>query len=117
MQTAFEAELRQRQKVGTTVEYRNLCVRTVELVLVRNRPRHDADEFVARVRAHAQKIIRMNGQMASDDGTVQVFEVYAVFGCRDDRWKLKEVVQPATGRRFVADENIDESAVKTISST
>ena len=49
---------------GVTVEFRNLCVRKVELILVRNFTDNAQDEFVARVRAHAQKILRRNGQVS-----------------------------------------------------
>ena len=39
-------------------EYRNLCVRKVELLLVRNYADNTRDEFTVRISAHAQQIIR-----------------------------------------------------------
>ena len=61
---------------GLAVEFRNLCVRKVELVLVRNFADKTQDDFIARVRAHAQKILRRGGQVSRQDEDVVPFEQY-----------------------------------------
>ena len=48
----------QRQASGVTIEYRNLCVRKAELILVRNFSDRAKDEFTVRISAHAQRIVR-----------------------------------------------------------
>src|SRR5581483_10341915 len=45
------------QARGVRIEYRNLCVRKVEIVHVNNRDDRRLDEFTARINAHAQTII------------------------------------------------------------
>jgi hypothetical protein len=45
------------------VEYRNLCVRKAELILVRNFTDIAKDEFSVRISAHAQKIVRKGYQI------------------------------------------------------
>jgi predicted lipid-binding transport protein (Tim44 family) len=101
-------ELRSRQAEGASVEFRNLCVRKVELVLVRNYSDNTQDEFTARITAHAQQIVRRNGQVASEQPYVTPFEQYWTFGRLDGQWKLKEVEPPAKGREMVGQENVDE---------
>ena len=61
---AFKERCR-RHGAGIKAEFRNLCVRKVELILVRNFADKTQDEFVARVRAHAQRILRRNGQASA----------------------------------------------------
>jgi len=51
-------QIRQRQPDGVRVEYRNLCVRKAELILVRNFTDSSKDEFTVRIDAHAQKMVR-----------------------------------------------------------
>ena len=48
------------------MEYRNLCVRKVELLLVRNFADNTRDEFTVRISAHAQRIIRKGDQTMSE---------------------------------------------------
>ena len=104
----LKEELRSRQAQGASIEFRNLCVRKVELVLVRNYSDKAQDEFTARISAHAQQIVRRGGQVASEQPYVTPFEQYWTFGRLDDQWKLKEVEPPAKGLQMVALENVDE---------
>jgi predicted lipid-binding transport protein (Tim44 family) len=103
-------QIRQWQLGGITVEYRNLCVRKVEIVLVRNFEEQARDEFTVRINAHAQKIVRKGGSTQSEDRYVMPFEDYWTFGRLDRQWKLKEVLPPAAGKERIADENIDEDS-------
>ena len=104
----LKEEIRSRQAEGAAIEFRNLCVRKVELVLVRNYSDKSQDEFTARITAHAQQIVRRNGQVASEQPYVTPFEQYWTFGRLDNQWKLKEVEPPAKGREMVGQENVDE---------
>jgi predicted lipid-binding transport protein (Tim44 family)/uncharacterized membrane protein YgcG len=95
---------------GLSVEYRNLCVRKAELILVRNFTDPGRDEFTVRISAHAQKFIRKGSQILSGQQYVTPFEEYWTFGRRDGAWKLKEVLPPARGEKLIAEENVDEES-------
>ena len=112
----LKEELRSRQAEGASIEFRNLCVRKVDLVLVRNYSDRSKDEFTARITAHAQQVVRRNGQVVSEQPYVTPFEQYWTFGRMDDQWKLKEVEPPATGLAMVGEENVDEGVSRRNSS-
>jgi predicted lipid-binding transport protein (Tim44 family) len=95
---------------GTNVEYRNLCVRKAELILVRNFTNPAKDEFTVRISAHAQKIVRKGNHILSEQQYVTPFEEYWTFGRLDEVWKLKEVLPPAQGERLITEENVDEES-------
>jgi predicted lipid-binding transport protein (Tim44 family) len=103
-------QIRQWQSDGLKVEYRNLCVRKAELILVRNFTDSSKDEFTVRIDAHAQKMVRRGDRMFSEQKYVTPFEEYWTFGRMDDRWKLKEVLPPGRGKKMVAEENVDEES-------
>lgn len=103
-------EMKTRREKGIAIEYRNLCVRKVELILVRNDADPVDDEFTVRISAHAQKVVRRGGTAVSQDADVTPFEEYWTFGRQERRWKLKEVLPPARGREYVSAENIDHAA-------
>jgi len=108
--SALQEQIRERQASGVTVEYRNLCVRKAELILVRNFSDRTKDEFTVRISAHAQRIIRKGDRVLSEQPYVTPFEEYWTFGRLDEQWKLKEVLPPARGKTLIADENIDEDS-------
>jgi predicted lipid-binding transport protein (Tim44 family)/uncharacterized membrane protein YgcG len=95
---------------STTLEFRNLCVRKVELVLVNNYADNSRDEFVVRIRAHAQKIMKRNGAVLQKDDDVTPFEQYLTFGRLSNQWKLKEVVNTNASQNLVNRENVDEES-------
>jgi len=95
---------------GRAVEYRNLCVRKVDLVLVRNFSDNTQDEFVARISAHAQRIITKNGAVLHQDKYVSPWDEYWTFGRLDTKWKLKEVLPPAQGKELIGQENVDQDS-------
>jgi predicted lipid-binding transport protein (Tim44 family) len=103
-------QLRQWRMDDIKVEYRNLCVRKVEIVLVRNFAERSRDEFTVRVSAHAQKIVRKGGLNQHEDRYVTPFEDYWTFGRLDEQWKLKEVLPPTEGKKRMAEENVDEDS-------
>ena len=104
-------ELDGRQARGLRTEYRNFCVRKVEIALVRNFNDNSRDEFTARISAHAQVIVRRaDGSEARHDADVTVFIEFWTFGWLDGQWKLKEVLPPAAGQNLLQKENADEGS-------
>ncbi|MFB3893466.1 MAG: Hint domain-containing protein [Phycisphaerae bacterium] len=95
---------------ATAVEYRNLCIRKVELILVRNFADNARDEFTVRISAHAQKVITRAGAVVSRDEDVAPFVQYWTFGRLDGQWKLKEVLPDATGQAMIGQENLDQDS-------
>ncbi len=106
----LKEEIARNKADDITTEFRNLCVRKVELILVRNFTDKGRDEFVARVRAHAQKIMRRQGQVVRQDEDVVPFEQYVTMGRLDNRWKLKEILTAAAGQAAVKEENLDQDS-------
>jgi len=106
----LRAELTRRRELGVSVEYRNLCVRKVELVLIRNQADDRMDEFTTRISAHAQKILKRGGREVSRDPYVSPFVQFWVFGRLDGQWKLKEILPEGTGRQAISMENIDQDS-------
>ena len=103
-------EISRRRQAGTTIELRNLCVRKVELILVRNFHDNTQDEFTVRISAHAQRIIRGHATVISQEDDVTPFEEYWTFGRQAGQWKVKEVLLPAAGAAAVKAENVDEDS-------
>ena len=106
----LRTQLGRWKKEGLSGEYRNLCVRKVELLLVRNFADNTQDEFTVRISAHAQKIIRKGEKVISEEAYVTPFEEYWTVGRLDGQWKLKEILPPGRGKREVTMENVDEDS-------
>ena len=103
-------EISRRHQAGTTIEYRNLCVRKVELILVRNFHDNTQDEFTVRISAHAQRILHNSDAVISAEDDVTPFEEYWTFGRQAGKWKVKEVLPTAKGAAAVNAENVDEDS-------
>ncbi len=95
---------------GIRVEYRNICVRKTDLLLVRNFADNAKDEYTVRISAHAQRIIIKGGEVESQQEYVTPFEEYWTFGRLGNQWKLKEVLPPSSGKKRMAVENIDQDS-------
>jgi predicted lipid-binding transport protein (Tim44 family) len=95
---------------GLSQEYRNLCVRKVELVLVRNFSDNSRDEYTVRISAHAQQVTRKGGQVTYRDEFVSPITEFWTFGRLDNLWKLKEALPPGKGEALVREENLDEDS-------
>ena len=106
----LRTQIQQWQKQGLKVEYRNLCVRKAELILVRNFADNSKDEFAVRISAHAQRISQRGPQIMSQQEYVTPFEEYWTFGRLDNQWKVKEVLPPGRGKKMLAQENVDEES-------
>jgi len=102
--------LQQWQMEGMNIEYRNLCVRKAELILIRNYADPAKDEFIVRISAHAQKIFCKGNRILSRQPYVTPFEEYWTFGRLDQVWKLKEVLPPSQGEQMISEENLDEES-------
>lgn len=107
---SLKNQLVQWQADGLRVEYRNLCVRKAELILVRNFTDQTKDEFTVRISAHAQRILRKADAIWSGQEDVTPFDEYWTFGRLNGVWKLKELLPPAKGKKKVASENEDEDS-------
>jgi predicted lipid-binding transport protein (Tim44 family) len=107
---SLQAELVRLGSQGTKLEFRNLCVRKVDLVLVRNFSDNSKDEFTVRISAHAQRAVRRGGLLISQDPYVTPFTEFWTFGRLDNEWKLKEVQPPAQGEGMTRTENVDEDS-------
>jgi predicted lipid-binding transport protein (Tim44 family) len=103
-------EINNTKLKGWTTEYRNFCVRKVELLLVRNFNDNTRDEYFTRISAHAQTAINQNGKLLRQDEDVSPFEEYWTFGRLDNQWKLKEILPPAGGQSILQQENLDEES-------
>jgi len=103
-------QIQQWQTDGLKVEYRNLCVRKVEFILVRNFADQAKDEYTVRISAHAQRVFREGDRIMSQQEYVTPFEEYWTFGRLDNQWKLKEVLPPGRGKKKMAEENVDEDS-------
>jgi Type IV secretion-system coupling protein DNA-binding domain len=87
-----------RHQAGETVQYRNLCVRKVELVLARSNP----DQFLARVTGHAQTIISRDFSVIRQDPYEIPFVQFLLFELTASKWKLKDVMPPGVGAKAMA---------------
>ncbi len=107
---SLAGQLQQWQAEDMHVEYRNLCCRKVELILVRNFQENEKDEFTVRISCHAQRIVSKSGKTVSKDQDVTPFEDFWTFGRLDGKWKLKEVLPAAEGKKRVGEENLDQDS-------
>jgi predicted lipid-binding transport protein (Tim44 family) len=103
-------QIKRWQSEGVKIEYRNICVRKAELILVRNFADNTKDEYTVRISAHAQTIIRKGEQIQSQQEYVTPFEEYWTFGRLDKQWKLNEVLPPSAGKKKITAENVDEES-------
>ncbi len=107
---SLQNQLIQWQAEGLKVEYRNICVRKAELILVRNFTDRARDEFTVRINAHAQRILYKGSAVWSAQEDVEPFEEFWTFGRLDGVWKLKELLPTAKGKKKLASENVDEDS-------
>jgi hypothetical protein len=107
---SLRAVIAGRQAEGVRVEYRNLCVRKAELILVRNFADNAKDEYTVRISAHALQVVRSAQGVQEQDEDVAPFEEYWTFGRLDRTWRLKEVLPSAGGEKAMAAENLDEDS-------
>jgi predicted lipid-binding transport protein (Tim44 family) len=98
------------QGTACRVEYRNLCVRKVELVHINNRDDRRLDEFTALVSAHAQIVVTRAGRVEYRDPDVRTIQDYWTFGRGDARWVLREILPAADGASLLHQENVDEGS-------
>jgi predicted lipid-binding transport protein (Tim44 family) len=83
------AAMDQRRTRGQTIEYRNLCVRKVDIVWLRVMPDKANCEFMARISAHAQIAIYKSGTLVSRDDCEMPFVKYLDFSHDGRQWKMQ----------------------------
>ncbi len=110
MASDMEKQIARNRTAETALEFRNLCIRKTELLLINNFSDNSKDEFVVRIRAHAQKILKQHGVLVHQDEEVAPFEQYLTFGRLNNQWKLKEVVNEGTKDSLIQQENIDQES-------
>jgi predicted lipid-binding transport protein (Tim44 family) len=92
------------------VEYRNLCVRKVEIVHINNRNDRALDEFTARISAHAQRIVTRADAMVQQDAFVTPWVEFWTFRRSGQQWVLSEILPAGEGAKMLAAENVDEGS-------
>jgi len=95
---------------GHSIEYRNFCVRKIEIVLVKSYDDKTQNEFTARVSAHAQIVQLNNDTVIAKDEDVTPFIELWTFGCLDNEWKLKEAEPQGKESEILATENTEEGS-------
>jgi predicted lipid-binding transport protein (Tim44 family) len=93
---------------GWKIEYRNLCIRKVEIVHLNNRDDRQLDAFTVRLNAHAQVIITQAGRDVRRDEWVKPWTEFWTFGRDGNRWALREILPEAKGEAALGSENVDE---------
>lgn len=105
----LEKEASARLAGGEELQFRNLCVRSVSIVLARNRRGSDDDEFVARISAHAQRVLLRGGQVVAEQGYLEPWEEHWTFRRRGAAWVAVEAKGRLDGPEF-SDEETGEKA-------
>ena len=73
------------------VEYRNLCVRKVQLVHINDGVLVKPASFTARITAHAQTVRKQAGEVTSEDPFVMTFVEYYTFTRDGGAWRASEI--------------------------
>ena len=99
---------------GERLERRNLAVRDVEIVLVKNYYDNRKDSFTAWVSGQAQTAVtdEKTGKMTQGDDHVADFEEFWTFQREGDRWRLSEIEKAYSNSSVVGEENVDEGSDK-----
>ncbi len=99
---------------GQHIEKRNLCVRDVEIVLVRNYYDNRKDEFTAWVSGQAQTVLvdEKSERIISGDTHVKDYEDFWTFKRGTDGWILQSIERGFRSAQIVEEENFDEGSGK-----
>jgi predicted lipid-binding transport protein (Tim44 family) len=108
MYEKFADEIARMKKEAVKVEYRNLCVRKADIVLIRNFADNSKDEFTVRIAAHAQKWVWKGGEVIKQENYEIPFENYLTLGRKNNSWLLKELF--ASAGAISKRKNIDEDS-------
>jgi predicted lipid-binding transport protein (Tim44 family) len=88
-------QMTQRAQRGDSLEYRNFCVRRVQIVLAfptaRAKSRDGLPEVTARVIAHAIKVLSSNGTPIQQDQDIMAFSEMCELVLEAGNWKLKSI--------------------------
>jgi len=99
---------------GMAFKFEDLAVSQAEPVLVNGPTDRAGDEFVARICARARKTLLRNGEVVYRDPFITPFTEYWIFEKQDGRWKLRELLPRADGRKVLEgdDQETDSSPVQ-----
>lgn len=94
------------------IEKRNLAVRNVEIVLVKNYYDNKKDEFTAWVSGQAQTVTvnETNNSIVSGDSYVADFEEFWTFQRDGEVWKLRDIEKGLAAKDYVTMQNLDEGS-------
>ncbi|MBP7795321.1 MAG: TIM44-like domain-containing protein [Elusimicrobiales bacterium] len=110
MAKTISSIINEKKNEGYIFEFRNLCIRKVDIVLVYNMADDGKDEFTVRFSAHAQKRVIRNGNVIFEDKYVMPFTEYWNFAKEDNKWKAKEILPRVSGEKAVYAMNKDEDS-------
>lgn len=106
----FRAVNEANQRNQWRIEYRNLCIRKVEIVHINNRDDRAQDEFTARISAHALTIATRAGAGVYRDEFVKPWVEFWTFRRSGQQWLLAEILPAGKGAAALALENVDEGS-------
>jgi len=116
MVVSLREQMASQKEQNVKLEFKNLCVRKVELILVRNFDENEKDEFVVRIRAHSQRVMIRADAVVHQDEDVVPFEQNLTFGrvktgdVIEKRWRLKEIIPEGEGTDLIVRENLDQDS-------
>lgn len=102
--------IKEKKENGFSFEFKNMCVRKVEIILVNNKTNNSEDEFVARISAHARRKMIKDNLVINDDSYVVPFTEYWSFTKGEKNWVLKEILPRSIGEKSIRMENKDEES-------
>lgn len=102
--------IKEKKENGFSFEFKNMCVRKVEIILVNNKTNNSEDEFVARISAHARRKMIKDNLVINDDSYVVPFTEYWTFTKGEKNWVLKEILPRSIGEKSIRMENKDEES-------
>lgn len=92
LQQDLAKQIGNARSLSQTVEFRNLCVRKVQLVHADTGSASSPASFTARITAHAQTIRKQSGKVVMEDPFVMTFVEYYTFTRRPgEGWRASEI--------------------------
>jgi len=99
------------RKQGLAFSFEGLSLSRAEIVLVESAPPAPGEQFVARITGKARKTLLRNGKTVHAEAFATPFTEYWVFERDGGRWKAKELLPRANGKKVLQrdDEETDSS--------
>jgi hypothetical protein len=87
----LQAAIAARESDSSSIQFRNLCVRKVEVILVRPVAGGAGSEYMARISAHAQKVVSRGGAVILQDPYERPFVNCVTMQLQNNKWKLHAI--------------------------